>query len=1072
MNVYEPVGAERGHRRFKLYRRAPLSLTAVLPYLANLGVEVVDERPYGLTRSDGSAAYIYDFGLRRVLPEGSAAEQHPELARELFSDAFAAAWRGRAESDGFDRLVLAGCLTWRQVMILRAYGKYVRQIGTTFSQDYLEQCLSTHSGIAVMLVHLFEQRFDPDPVDPDSTNTAHSPDEAGELLVRSIRAALDDVESLDHDRILRAFLGLILATTRTNYFTSQQRPCLALKLDPRRAPDLPEPRPDREIFVYSPEVEGVHLRFGAVARGGLRWSDRREDFRTEVLGLVKAQMVKNAVIVPTGAKGGFVGKQLPDQASDREAWLAAGIRCYRIFISGLLDLTDNLVPDPEGTQRLVPPERVVRHDGDDAYLVVAADKGTAAFSDIANEVAADYGFWLGDAFASGGSVGYDHKAMGITARGAWESVKRHFREFDRDVQTEEFTVVGIGDMSGDVFGNGMLLSPAHPARRGLRPPHIFLDPDPDAATSYAERKRLFELPRSSWQDYDTDLHLRGRRRVVPRRSSRSRSTTPYAARSGSPTGSQSLTPAELMRAILLAPVDLLWNGGIGTYVKSSAETHARRRRQGQRRHPRRRRGPAGPVRGRGRQPRAHPARPHRVRPGRRGPDQHRRHRQLRRRRHLRPRGQHQDPARQGRRRRRPDRKQRNELLAEMTDEVAELVLRDNYEQNLALANASAHAAPLLHVHEDWMKQLEQRGVLNRDLEALPTSRQVRRRLDRGQGLSVPELSVLLAWTKIVLADELLASDLPDDPYLREDLLSYFPERMHADHVGAMEEHPLRRQIIVTQVVNDLVNGAGMTFWPRLAGETGAIAGRPDPRQLRGPRDLRLAVPAPGDRVVRQRGPGRAPDADADRDAHARRAGVAVAGQQPSTSLDSQATVDFFRERVQSVMAELPGIMSGREADGFEARRDRLTGQDVPEELATRVAVLSPAYALLGIVETAEEQSLEPAQVARVHFALGERLGLPALVDRIFALPRDDKWQTMARATLRDDLYAVHQQLTAAVLSTTDADDSAAGRVAEWEDADAELIGRAAATLDQICRDEADLARLSVGLRVVRTLLTR
>ncbi len=718
---------------------------------------------------------------------------------------------------------------------------------------------------------------------------------------------------------------------------------------------------------------------------------------------------------------------------------------------------------------------MVRHDGDDSYLVVAADKGTATFSDIANGVAKDYGFWLGDAFASGGSVGYDHKAMGITARGAWVSVQRHFRERGIDCQAEDFTAVGIGDMSGDVFGNGMLCSEHTRLVAAFDHRDIFLDPDPDAASSYAERKRLFALPRSSWQDYDTDLISEGG--GVWSRSLKSIPVHAAARRAlGLADDVTALTPAELMRAILLAPVDLLWNGGIGTYVKSSEETHA----------------DAGDkandaIRVNGEDLRAKCV----GEGGNLGLTQLGRIEYARF-------GADRDGGRIN-----TDfidnsagvdtsdhevnikvlldkvvaagdmtEKQRNVLLADMTDEVADLVLRDNYEQNLALANASAHAAGLLHVHEDWMKQLEQRGVLNRDLEGLPTSRQVRRRLDRGQALTVPELSVLLAWTKIVLADELLASDLPDDPYLRVDLLAYFPERMHADHVAAMEEHPLRRQIIVTQVVNDLVNGAGLTFWPRLAGETGASPAdltRANfvAREIFGSLPMRQEIASydnvvPAERQTRMRIEMRTLVERASR--------WLVNNRRPP--LDSRETVEFFRERVQAVMAELPGIMSGREADAFEARRNRLTDQGVPEDLATRVAVLLPAYALLGIVETAEEQSLEPAQVARVHFALGERLGLPALVERIFALPREDKWQTMARATLRDDLYAVHQQLTAAVLSTTDADDSAVGRVAEWEDADAELIGRACVTLGQICREEADLARLSVGLRVVRSLLSR
>ena len=1061
--LFEQVDAGRGEARLKVFRiGSPLSLSGVLPMISSMGVEVVDERPYTL-EGLGRESYIYEFGLRY-------GRQLPSAARDLFSDALRAVWDGRNETDGFNGLVLGAGLTWRQATVLRAYAKYMRQGNTRFALDYIEGALASNVDITRLLVQLFEARFDPvGGVPADDGQRAARVAKVEERLGR----ALDDVVSLDHDRILRSYLTHIRATLRTNYFQTGKdgglHPYMSFKLEPSSIPELPEPRPKYEIFVYSPRVEGVHLRFGAVARGGLRWSDRRDDFRTEVLGLVKAQMVKNTVIVPVGAKGGFFCKQLPD-SSDRDAWLAEGVACYTTFISGLLDITDNLV---EG--RTVPPEDVVRHDGDDSYLVVAADKGTATFSDIANGVAQDYGFWLGDAFASGGSVGYDHKAMGITARGAWVSVQRHFRERGIDCQAEDFTAVGIGDMSGDVFGNGMLCSEHTRLVAAFDHRDIFIDPDPDAATSYAERKRLFEMPRSSWQDYDKDLISEGG--GVWSRSLKSIPVHEAVRRAlGLPEGVKALTPAELMKAILLAPVDLLWNGGIGTYVKSSEEGHS----------------DAGDkandaIRVNGEDLRAKCV----GEGGNLGLTQLGRIEYARF-------GAEGDGGRintdfidnsagvdtsdhevnikvlldkvvadgdmTG--------KQRNLLLSEMTDEVAELVLRDNYEQNLALANAAAHARPLLHVHEDWMKQLEQRGVLNRELEGLPSSRQVRRRLDRDQGLSVPELSVLLAWTKIVLADELLDSDLPDDPYLRDDLLAYFPQRMHPEHVDAMEQHPLRREIIVTQVVNDLVNGAGMTFWPRLAGETGASPAdltRANfvAREIFGSLPLRKEIASydnvvPAERQTRMRIEMRTLVERASR--------WLVNNRRPP--LDSAATVEFFRGRVQEVMAELPTIMSGREADGFNDRRERLTSQGVPEDLATRVAVLAPAYALLGIVETAEEQSLSPVEVARVHFALGERLGLPAVVDRIFALPREDKWQTMARATLRDDLYTVHQQLTAVVLSTTSAEDSAAGRVAEWEDADTERIARAAHTLDQICRDEADLARLSVGLRVVRALLGR
>ncbi|MGD9961069.1 NAD-glutamate dehydrogenase [Nocardioides sp.] len=1049
--LYEQLDAGRGEARLKVYRIGnPLSLSEVLPMLSSMGVEVVDERPYQLENLPRPSR-IYEFGLRygKALPADS---------RGRFQDALRAIWDGHNEIDGFNSLVLSAGLTWRQATVLRAYAKYMRQGGTPFAQDYIEDALRNNVDITRLLVTLFEARFDPDVSDRDSRC---------EAAEKRIARALDDVASLDHDRILRSYLTIIRATLRTNYFqsagTGEVHSYMSFKLEPSAIPDLPEPRPKYEIFVYSPRVEGVHLRFGAVARGGLRWSDRRDDFRTEVLGLVKAQMVKNTVIVPVGAKGGFFAKQLPDPA-DREAWMAEGIASYTTFISGLLDITDNLV---EGQN--VPPERVVRHDGDDSYLVVAADKGTATFSDIANGVAQAYGFWLGDAFASGGSVGYDHKAMGITARGAWVSVQRHFRERGIDCQSEDFTAAGIGDMSGDVFGNGMLCSEHTRLVAAFDHRDIFLDPTPDAAASFAERKRLFGLPRSSWQDYDTSLISEGGG-VFSRSLKAIALNDAVRAALGIDADRVSMTPAELMQAILQAPVDLLWNGGIGTYVKAADETHAE----------------AGDkandaIRINGRDLRAKCV----GEGGNLG---------------LTQRGRIEYAERGGRINTDfidnsagvdtsdhevnikilLDRvvaegdltgKQRNRLLASMTDEVAALVLRDNYEQNLALANASANAPSLLHVHEDWMKQLERRGVLNRELEGLPTSRQVRRRLERGEGLTTPELSVLLAWTKIVLADELIDSDLPDDPYLRSDLFAYFPAGMRQDYRAAMEDHPLRRQIIVTQVVNDFINGAGMTFWPRLAGETGASPAELTranfvAREIFGSLAMREELSTwdnriPAELLTRMRIEMRTLVERASR--------WLVNNRRPP--LDSEGTVEFFSVRAQKVMAELPDLMGGRELQSFIDRRDALTKLGVPEELATKVAVLPSAYATLGIIETADREGLDPVEVTKVHFALGERLGLPGLVSRILALPRDDRWQTMARAALRDDLHGVHAQLTAQVLTSTPPDDSAEVRVAAWEDADGLVVSRAAATLQEICAEEnPDLARMSVGLRVVRGLL--
>jgi len=1059
MLLFSPLDAGRGEARLKVFRVGPrLSLSQVLPMLSSMGVEVLDERPYELAGVP-RPTLIYEFGLH--YPPGM-----PDDVRGRFQDAIRAVWDGLNEIDGFNALVLSAGLTWRQASVLRAYAKYMRQGNSPFAVDYIEAALRGNTDIAAMLWQLFEARFDPEKLGLDAESEARA--KRVEEIEARIQRALDDVASLDHDRILRSYLTHILATLRTNYFQADGQgavhPYISFKLEPSAIPDLPEPRPRFEIFVYSPRVEGVHLRFGAVARGGLRWSDRRDDFRTEVLGLVKAQMVKNTVIVPVGAKGGFFCKQLPDP-SDREAWLAEGVTCYRTFISGLLDITDNRV-DGE----TVPPLSVVRHDGDDSYLVVAADKGTATFSDIANGVAKDYGFWLGDAFASGGSVGYDHKAMGITARGAWVSVRRHFRERGIDCQEQDFTAVGIGDMSGDVFGNGMLQSRHTRLVAAFDHRDIFVDPDPDPEASYEERRRLFDLPRSSWQDYDKALISEGG--GVFSRSLKSIGITEQMRRALDIDDAVTrMTPAELMRAILRAPVDLLWNGGIGTYVKASTETSA----------------DAGDkandaIRIDGRDLRARCV----GEGGNLGLTQLGRV----------------EYADEGGRINTDfidnsagvdtsdhevnikillDRvvsagdlteKQRNRLLAQMTDEVADLVLRDNYEQNLALANAHANAPSLLHVHEDWMRQLERRGVLNRELEGLPSSRQVRRMLDRGDGLTAPELSVLLAWTKIVLAEELLVSDLPDDPYCRVDLDSYFPEEIRAGFDEQVGEHPLRREIIVTQVVNDLVNGAGITFWPRLQGETSAGPAELTranfvAREIFGSLPLRTEL-ASYDNVL---------DAAVQtrmriemRTLVERASRWLVTNRRPP--LDSQATVDFFRDRVQGVMTQLPGLLSGRELDAYVARSASLVEHGVPEDLANRVAVLHPSYMLLGVTEIADRDELDPVEVARVHFALGERLGLPSLVSRILALPRDDRWQTMARAALRDDVYAVHTQLTAQVLRGTDPAEPAPARIASWEEDDALIVARAASTLDEICADEtADLARMSVGLRVIRGLLS-
>ena len=1061
------MDAGRGEARLKVFRVGPpLSLSEVLPMLSSMGVEVVDERPYEL---DGLArpTYIYEFGLRygRTLPAN---------ARELFQDALRAVWDGYNEIDGFNALVLGAGLTWRQATVLRAYAKYMRQGNSPFALDYIEDALRNNVDITRLLVQLFEARFDP------GHNGLGADAEARtarvEAIEERITRALDDVASLDHDRILRSYLTHVRATLRTNYFQPLDdhdgggiRSYMSFKLEPSAIPDLPEPRPRFEIFVYSPRVEGVHLRFGAVARGGLRWSDRRDDFRTEVLGLVKAQMVKNTVIVPVGAKGGFFCKQLPDPG-DRDAWMTEGIACYRTFISGLLDITDNLVDG-----QTVPPRSVVRHDGDDSYLVVAADKGTATFSDIANGVAKDYGFWLGDAFASGGSVGYDHKAMGITARGAWVSVQRHFRERGIDCQAEDFTAVGIGDMSGDVFGNGLLCSEHTRLVAAFDHRDIFLDPTPDAATSYAERQRLFDLPRSSWQDYDTSLISAGGGVW-----SRSLKSIPIGKEARAALGLDddvtAMTPAELMKAILKAPVDLLWNGGIGTYVKGGDETHA----------------DAGDkandaIRVNGRELRARCV----------GEGGNLGFTQLGR----------IEYALLGAERR------GGRINTDFIDNSAgvdtsdhevnikillDRVVRDGdltgKQRNKLLADDDrrgrrAGAARQLRAEPRAGQRRQPRAVAAaraRGLDAPPRARRGAQPRARGAAHHPAGTPSARARRGPHRAGAVGAAGLDQDragrgaaglrparrPLPRPRPAGVLPDAdAGAASRARSRPHPLRREIIVTQVVNDLVNGAGMTFWPRLEGETGATPGELTranfvAREIFASLPLRKEL-ATYDNVLaagvqtRMRLEMRTLVERASR--------WLVSNRRPP--LDSQGTVDFFAGPVQRVMAQLPELMTGRELTAYQSRRAALVEQDVPEDLASRVAVLPPAYMLLGLVEIAEREGLDPADVARVHFALGERLGLPMLVQRILALPREDRWQTMARAALRDDLHAVHAQLTAQVLRTTSPDDSAPARIAAGRTSDSVLVPRAAGTLEEICADDsADLARLSVGLRVVRGLL--
>ena len=1077
LSLYEPVGAAPDERRFKIYRTGgQVSLSAVLPVLQRLGVEVVDERPYELRCADRSTAWIYDFGLR--MPELQQGDYLGDDARERFQDAFAAVWTGEAENDGFNALVLSAGLDWRQAMVLRAYAKYLRQAGSTFSQDYMEDTLRNNVHTTRLLVNLFEARMSPE--------RQRAGVELTDALLEELDAALDQVASLDEDRILRSFLTVIKATLRTNHFqradggsakvgqvgdeAGKPHSYLSMKLDPQAIPDLPAPRPAYEIWVYSPRVEGVHLRFGKVARGGLRWSDRREDFRTEILGLVKAQMVKNTVIVPVGAKGGFVGKRLPDPSVDRDAWLAEGVACYKTFISGLLDITDNLVAG-----EVQHPKDVVRHDEDDTYLVVAADKGTATFSDIANEVAVAYDFWLGDAFASGGSAGYDHKGMGITARGAWESVKRHFRELGHDTQTQDFTVVGVGDMSGDVFGNGMLLSEHIRLVAAFDHRHIFIDPDPDAATSYAERRRIFDLPRSSWADYDTSLLSQGGG-VFPRSAKAISINAQIRAALGIGSRVTKMTPADLMKAILQAQVDLLWNGGIGTYVKSEQESHAD---VGDKANDAIRvDGSALRVKVVGEGGNLGLTQLGRIEfAGSGGPE-----------------GTggrvNTDAIDNSAGVDTSDHevnikillnsvvadgdltvKQRNKLLADMTDEVGELVLRNNYAQNVALANSETQAASLLHAQQRLMRGLEREGRLDRELEFLPTDRQIRERLSAGRGLTGPELAVLLAYVKITTADELITTELPDDPYLERLLRAYSPKALAERFPEQLDGHALRREIVTTVLVNDTVNTAGTTFLHRMREETGAsmeeiVRAQTAARAIFGLADVWDAVEALDNRV--------AADVQTRIRLHSRRLverGTRWLLNNRPQPLRLAETVEFFTDRVEEVRTQLPKLLKGSDLEWFQGILDELIGAGVPEDLAQRVAGFSTSFPTLDIVAIADRSDKSPLQVAEVYYDLADRLHISRLMDRIIELPRADRWQSMARASIREDLYAAHAALTSDVLSAANGGSTPEERFKTWEQRNAAILGRARGTLDEIqSSDSFDLANLSVAMRTMRTLL--
>ena len=1051
MNLYRPLEGAADRINFRIYHLdASVPLSQSLPMLERMGVKVMDERPSEIVRQDGSVVWLHDFGL-----SFSAAETlNIHDIQPLFHDTFRRVWSGEVENDDFNRLVLLAGLSWREVSVLRAYAKHMRQAAFTFSQAYMEQALACYPQLTRQLYALFRARFDPA---LEADREAHCKD-----ITAQIEASLNTVANLDEDRILRQFLAMIQATLRTNAFQRTAdgsfKSWLSFKLSPARIPNLPQPLPMFEIFVYSPRLEGVHLRGGKVARGGLRWSDRMEDFRTEVLGLVKAQIVKNAVIVPVGSKGGFVVKNPPTEGG-REALIAEGVACYQTFLRGLLDLTDNLVQG-----QVVPPVDVVRHDDDDPYLVVAADKGTASFSDYANEISAEYDFWLGDAFASGGSVGYDHKKMGITARGAWEAVKRHFREMGTDIQNQPFTVAGIGDMSGDVFGNGMLLSKHIRLVAAFDHRHIFIDPEPDAARSWEERARLFALPRSSWDDYDKALISEGG--GVWARSAKSIKLSPQL-RAVLDIEAEALAPVELIRAILCAPVDLVYNGGIGTYIKAASETDAA---VGDRANDAVRVN-GGALRckvlGEG---------------GNLGATQL---------------GRIEFALKGGRvntdaidnsggvdcsdhevnikillngvvAEGELTLKQRNQLLADMTDEVAALVLRDNYAQTQILALTRLRGVALLDEQAEFMRRLSHLGRLSRKLEFLPVDEDLAERKAARIGLTNPELAVLLAYSKIELYDEVLASDVPEDPYISTALERYFPAPLRTRFGGQIQHHALRREIISTHVVNSMVNRVGPTFAGRLKSEQGVRA--PDvvraymaTREVFGLVDVWAQIEALDnqlDHAVQV-------DLMSACDRLVQRASLWFL-RHPEWLSDLQATLHHFSPGVAALAGDLLAVVGYAYRSELEATVTRAVGQGVPQALAERVAALDELYSALDLVEIAVETQRPEPFVARVYFGLGGDLELHWLGQQISALATESRWQVLARGALRSDLSALARSLTTNALQLTVDEDDAQQVMAAWYQRQGARLERYRQLLgDMRSAQSVDLAMVSVLLRELR-----
>ncbi len=1060
MNLYRPIEAEEQVLRFKIYISGdPVPLSDVLPMLENMGLRVISEVPYKV-RVPGVEQPIWIHDFDTVTEDGVAVDL--SAVKDAFHDAFARVWVGDMENDGFNKLVLRAELTAREVKVLRAYCKYLRQARIPFSQAYMEETLRGNPQITRRLVDLFIVRFNPAAGD-DSADRAQD-------LVNGVHVLLDAVSNLDEDRIIRHFLNVIEATLRTNFLQpaeggegpwAQEKSYISFKLDSQIIDELPLPRPFREIFVYSPRIEGVHLRFGKVARGGLRWSDRREDFRTEILGLVKAQQVKNAVIVPVGSKGGFVVKRPPAPDAGRESFLNEGIECYKTFIRGLLDITDNL----KGSE-VIPPPSVVCRDEDDPYLVVAADKGTATFSDIANGVSVEYGFWLDDAFASGGSAGYDHKKMGITARGAWESVKRHFREIGKDIQNQDFTCVGVGDMAGDVFGNGMLLSQHIKLVGAFNHLHIFIDPDPDPAASWAERKRLFDLPRSAWTDYDEKLISKGG--GVFERKAKSIKLTPQIKQLFD-LGKDQVTPSELITAMLKSDVELLWFGGIGTYVKASDETHAD---AGDRANDALRidaRDLRAKVIGEG----ANLGVTQRARieygfkGGRCNTDAIDNSAGV-------DCSDHEvnikillgDIEAAGD----MTRKQRDRLLEKMTDEVAELVLRDNYLQTQGITVTHQLGAHLMDRIARFMRALERAGDLARAVEHLPDDETLLERHKQNIGFARSELAVLQSYAKIVLYDELLYSDLPDDPYMNDDLVDYFPEPLRKSYRKQIGQHRLRREIIATLVTNELVNRVGLTFIHEVKEKTGMpsddiarayiisreIFNIPEMWQQIEALDNKVPAGVQSAMLIEC---GRLIERE-----------TVWFLREASRPLDIKGEIEAFGAGVKELVDGLPELLAEADLASIAERAGGMAEQGVPEDFARRTANLALLSPACDIVRIAVRVGQPVKQVAKAYFDIGARFGFDWLRRAAGHLPTDTAWDKLAVTAVIDDLFGHQGELTQRVLENS-GNGAAEDVIDDWAEARRPMVTRTEQLLAELQSTVApDFAMLAVANRQLKTMV--